>query len=244
MRRQSILVLAVVLLCWAEVDADMAIIFDNSPPNLLSGHEMTAYVQANDFQIDTAATITSINFWTLEERVKDNNQWDGFLQYFFFEDVLGPPPGQSEPVRGAPSGSPFAYDDAVNISKNATGRLTSAPNPDVRRREYLYTFDLATPLFLQADTIYWLGLHCAEEYDSRDEIYWETTSIGTGNHANFFYNNGPDLDFFDYYAMSVDPYTHHTFTLTGNPVPVPSAVILGSLGLTFSGWLLRRRRML
>jgi len=27
-------------------------------------------------------------------------------------------------------------------------------------------------------------------------------------------------------------------------VPVPSAVILGSIGLTFSGWLLRRRRML
>ena len=26
--------------------------------------------------------------------------------------------------------------------------------------------------------------------------------------------------------------------------PVPSAVILGSLGLTFSGWLLRRRKML
>jgi hypothetical protein len=27
-------------------------------------------------------------------------------------------------------------------------------------------------------------------------------------------------------------------------VPVPSAVILGSLGLTFSGWILRKRRML
>ena len=32
--------------------------------------------------------------------------------------------------------------------------------------------------------------------------------------------------------------------LTYQPVPVPSAVILGSIGLTFSGWLLRRRRML
>ena len=27
-------------------------------------------------------------------------------------------------------------------------------------------------------------------------------------------------------------------------VPVPSAVILGSLGLTFSGWLLKRKRMM
>ncbi len=27
-------------------------------------------------------------------------------------------------------------------------------------------------------------------------------------------------------------------------IPVPSAVILGSLGLTFSGWLLHKRRML
>lgn len=28
-----------------------------------------------------------------------------------------------------------------------------------------------------------------------------------------------------------------------DPVPVPSAIILGSLGLTFSGWLLHKRRM-
>ena len=32
--------------------------------------------------------------------------------------------------------------------------------------------------------------------------------------------------------------------LTAEVVPVPSAVILGSLGLTFSGWLLKRKRML
>jgi hypothetical protein len=32
--------------------------------------------------------------------------------------------------------------------------------------------------------------------------------------------------------------------LSGTAVPIPSAVILGSIGITFSGWLLRRRRML
>ena len=31
--------------------------------------------------------------------------------------------------------------------------------------------------------------------------------------------------------------------LTAEVVPVPSAIILGSLGLTFSGWLLKRKRM-
>jgi len=32
--------------------------------------------------------------------------------------------------------------------------------------------------------------------------------------------------------------------MTFEPVPIPSAIILGSLGLTFSGWMLRRRKML
>ncbi len=37
----------------------------------------------------------------------------------------------------------------------------------------------------------------------------------------------------------------NTFVILDNVVvPVPSAVILGSLGLTFSGWLLKRRKML
>lgn len=34
------------------------------------------------------------------------------------------------------------------------------------------------------------------------------------------------------------------FRVNVEPVPVPSAVILGSIGLTFSGWLLKRRKML
>jgi len=33
-------------------------------------------------------------------------------------------------------------------------------------------------------------------------------------------------------------------TIEGTVVPVPSAVILGSLGLTFSGWLLKKKRMI
>lgn len=47
---------------------------------------------------------------------------------------------------------------------------------------------------------------------------------------------------FNYYG----PITGGTFTDvdTLTVVPVPSAIILGSLGLTFSGWLLHKRRML
>jgi hypothetical protein len=33
-------------------------------------------------------------------------------------------------------------------------------------------------------------------------------------------------------------------SITGTLVPVPSAVILGSIGITFTGWLLKRRKML
>ena len=36
----------------------------------------------------------------------------------------------------------------------------------------------------------------------------------------------------------------YNFIVEPEPIPAPSAVILGSLGLTFSGWLLRKRRMI
>jgi hypothetical protein len=36
----------------------------------------------------------------------------------------------------------------------------------------------------------------------------------------------------------------HDLGLRVADTPLPSAVILGSLGLTFSGWLLKRKRMI
>ena len=55
----------------------------------------------------------------------------------------------------------------------------------------------------------------------------------------------------DNYYLSKDPWNGWfgatlRFHSVPDPeiVPVPSAVILGSLGLTFSGWMLKRKRML
>ncbi len=61
------------------------------------------------------------------------------------------------------------------------------------------------------------------------------------------------IDNFTIYANDDDPLnpsgTAEHFYITGmtadvEPVPAPSAVVLGSLGLGFSGWLLRKRRIL
>ena len=49
------------------------------------------------------------------------------------------------------------------------------------------------------------------------------------------------------FGIGFDPDCHYWndgITLTIETVPVPAAVILGSIGLSFSGWLLHKRRML
>lgn len=48
-------------------------------------------------------------------------------------------------------------------------------------------------------------------------------------------------DVIEFYA---NPHVFEINEWTGQFVPVPSAFILGSIGITFTGWLLRRRKML
>lgn len=74
-------------------------------------------------------------------------------------------------------------------------------------------------------------------------------SNGAGNeHYLHYYRNYQGTSWndasVDGWPMIGGPPIAYVVEYNINPIPAPSAVLLGSLGLTFSGWLLRRRRML
>jgi len=75
--------------------------------------------------------------------------------------------------------------------------------------------------------------------------YNPLTGGNDGQLTGFWQDTTPfSIDFYHLgFASTVNSYDSVVLHEV-NPIPVPSAVILGSLGLTFSGWLLHKRRML
>jgi hypothetical protein len=134
-------------------------IFDAGAPNLDDGKEMTFWVQADDFILGSDATLTGVNFWTIES----GTTWDGTLDYYIFSDN-----------NGQPASSPLFSGSGTNITRTATG------NSAYGYLEYAYGFDLATPQALTGGTRYWLGLHLAADFNNQDYIYWVTTGGNFG----------------------------------------------------------------
>jgi len=85
-----------------------------------------------------------------------------------------------------------------------------------------------------------------------DDVFQGTTSLGSfdlSSVVNAGANIGRDTWGWDHHYGLIDDVRIYNRALTAsevhelNVVPVPSAVILGGLGLTFSGWMLKRKRM-
>jgi hypothetical protein len=140
-------------LALASVSGD--VVYDNGAPNQLNGNEMTLWLQADSFQVSNPVSITSAQFWTLEE---SRTIWNGSLQWWVFDDAGGTPGGVLD------SGS------GTDVTKVATG-LTP-----IGLIEFVYNFTLNTSV-LAADTTYWFGVRLGSESGLQD-IYWETTSSG------------------------------------------------------------------
>lgn len=156
-----------------------AVIYDNGAPDLISGSEMTAYLQSEDFTLGAATTITGIHFWSI-----DSGLADGTISWQIYSDNLGDP------------GSILASGNTA-VTRTATG------NALFFGTEYANDFGIAA-LSLGPGT-YHLGLHNgALSVTNRLEFYWETTALNgttTGREdaapfTNAWYDNGQEHAFY------------------------------------------------
>jgi hypothetical protein len=119
-----------------------------------NGIETTIRVLANDFVLPQAGSVETVEFWATA------STWDGTLEYFFFEDA-----------GNLPAAVPFASGDGVDVRQTPTG----GPG------EFVFFFDLETPLPLAAGPRYWLGLHLKASFaDDGNHTFWSTTTADFG----------------------------------------------------------------
>jgi len=195
--------MTICLICLTVQIAGAAVIFDNGAPDQQNGNEATLWIQSEDFMVKQPEILTDCHFWTLEGygAPYGGNPWDGTLQYWVFADNGGTP------------GAIIDSGSGQNIVKTGTGGTANGAN------EFVYDFDLQQPVPLAADSIYWLGLHLASDYQDGDQIFWETTSQGWGSTG--IESSGGTMDNWANNGQ------HHAFYLT---TPEPTTICLLGLG--------------
>ena len=163
------------------------VIFDNGgDPVGETGHTMDTFVPAEDFILDNDFVMTDVHFVVIDVTPED---FQTEYEYFIFSDGAGEP------------GDLIASGDAIN--------LVLGDRSDFTRFVW---FDLEEPVELEADTIYWLGLHAIS--DTSSGIGWVFGSEGFGSQT--LQSEGGTFDNWTNFNS-----VHAWFLITGHP---PDAV--------------------
>jgi len=122
------------------IEPEPVIVYDNGDLLLQSTcNFLGPEVYAEDFVLVSDTTVTQVHFFAID------NTWDGNLEYWFLPDSRND---------GSPGLLPVAQGNGINISSSVI-----AENVDGRGRDLLkFSFDLESPLPLEKNTTYWLGL--------------------------------------------------------------------------------------
>lgn len=203
MNKTGKLLLGVALLLSFWGQAGAAVIYnDNNHPNQLGGVNFGEFAYSDDFIIRGRggdALITDAHFYTLEPGNIPVQQ----VYYAFFNDAGGTP-GSMLDIAIAP------------VTKVATGVAAFGGS----YAEYLYGFDLITPLLVQQDTTYWFTVYIV----NATNVYWE--AAGSTLDPNNMAARGP--------RQLAGPWAPATgdlaFYLTGPALPAPAPLALLLLG--------------
>ena len=192
-----------------------ALLYDNGAPSQLSGNEMTQWIQAEDFTLSAAATITNVRFWDLED-LSAGPGYAGSITWAIYADAGGSP------------GALVAGGNTAGVTRVATGNVLLFGADEFQN-------DFSIGAVALGPGAYWLGLHNGTlGNDSSAEFYWEMTgdfdTLGNGHEdeapfAGLWAPNGFE----------------HAFQLfETQSVPGPGALAL--LGIGLAGLLVARRR--
>lgn len=149
-----------------------AIVYDNGPPSVNAGNEMTAWIQAEDFTIG-ASTITDVRFWNNQSQA--SGVYNGSISWAIYADA---------------SGSPGATLFSGNTAAVTRALMAVSGGFD----EYQNNFSIGS-INLGAGT-YWLGLHNGPiANNGRAEFFWAATNpnMTTPGHE-FSLPSGPTWD--------------------------------------------------
>jgi hypothetical protein len=210
---------SILLLLTVSVPSEATILFDSGPPNGVGG---LSIVGAPPNEVASAARFTtsgpwqvaSVKFWSLE---LSGYVWDGTIKYFVFPDV-----------GGSPASSPLVQGSAIDIVQvaDSAGSCCNASS------SFRYTFNLASPATLSANTAYWLALQIGRGI-SVGQSFWSSTNLTPI--TNTAYSQGAT---FNNWILSPQS-GGLAFQLSDTAIPEPSTVLLMGGGLIGLAW--RRR---
>jgi hypothetical protein len=196
--------------------AQAGLLYSSGPPNEEDGNEMTEWIQANSFTLSSAATVSSVEFWSIVNTSAGG--YNGSISWSIYANSGGAP------------GATVASGNTSSVSITATGNTVTGLT------EFDNTFSIGS-VSLAAGS-YWLGLHNGPLSDqTRDEYYWEATSsnIGTAGEESI-------APFTGGFATNSTWHAFNLFSAT-TTVPEPSSLIsAGTAVLAGLGLTIRRRR--
>lgn len=195
-------------------------IFDTGPMTSDGIANFATYrLMADDFSFNSQFNLTGATLQVIG--IGNFSSWDGTAEYYIFSDEAGKP-GQ---ILTQGYGKNFNITD-TNLSFYNWGSVKSL------------AFNFDSVISINAGTVYWLGMHLSQTYDSNQSNYDSALWGYSSNIGNTVYSQEPNLsEWFDYYPGTL------AFSLQGvAAIPEPESYAMLLCGLSLIGFIARRKK--